>query len=213
VFILASNSPRRKQLLNLTGWSFEVVPAEVDESQAPGELPRQYVIRMACDKALAVRSRGLRANLIVAADTSVVEQEQLLGKPASPEEATEMLQRLRGHTHQVYTGLAVLSGKDGQMRTDCCVTRVRMRNYSSEEIARYVASGDPFDKAGAYAIQHRGFNPVESLEGCYANVVGLPVCHLARLLLQAGERPAANSPAACQDIQSYQCTLRPLICG
>jgi septum formation protein len=211
VFFLASNSPRRKQLLYLTGWSFEIVPAEVDESQQPGEQPRDYVLRMAREKALAVIPRISPGNLIVAADTSVVDRNQVLGKPGSPTQAVAMLQRLRGRSHQVFTGLAVYSSKENQLRLDCCVTQVIMRDYSQEEILEYVASGDPFDKAGAYAIQHRDFNPVQRLDGCYANVVGLPVCHLASLLNQFGEFPAGNAPGACTDKEHYRCTIRHLV--
>ena len=118
-----------------------------------------------------------------------------------------MLRQLRARTHQVLTALAVLQTGSGRLLLDICVTDVPMRAYSDAEIEAYVASGDPLDKAGAYAIQHAGFHPVKSLDGCYANVVGLPLCHLARMLHRLGLPPRANLPLACQAALGYQCPV------
>ena len=114
---------------------------------------------------------------------------------------------MRGRSHQVLTALAVLQSRSGRLLTDVCVTDVPMRAYTEAEIEAYVASGDPLDKAGAYAIQHAGFHPVASLAGCYANVVGLPLCHLARMLRTLGLPPQADLPQACQAALGYQCPV------
>ena len=126
-------------------------------------------------------------------------------------EAVEMLCKLRGHTHQVFTAISILPDQGGTILSDLCTTDVPMRNYSDEEITAYVASGDPMDKAGAYAIQHAGFHPVEKLQGCFANVMGLPLCHLARCLFQLGITPGVNVPQACQSALEYACPVYHLI--
>jgi MAF protein len=131
----------------------------------------------------------------------------ILGKPSDPAEAALMLRQLRGHAHQVYTALALIRSQDGSCLTDVCATDVPMRDYSDEEIEAYVASGDPLDKAGAYAIQHPGFKPVAWLEGCFANVMGLPLCHLARNLSQVGISVPGNLPQACQSLLEYSCPV------
>ena len=212
MIILASNSPRRKELLTLLGRPFRACPAEIDESVLPGETPRAYVLRLAEGKARAVAARDaaaqvLATSLVIAADTTVADGLDILGKPENEQQAMEMLARLRGHLHQVYTAVAILRAADGMLLLDVCVTDVPMRDYSQAEIAAYVATGDPLDKAGAYAIQHDGFHPVEHLEGCYANVVGLPLCHLVRLLRRLGMEPQADVPAACQAALKYECPV------
>ena len=212
MIILASNSPRRKELLTLLGLPFRACPAEIDESALPGETPRAYVLRLAEGKARAVADRGAVAqvttgSLVIAADTTVADGSDILGKPEDEQQAMEMLTRLRGHLHQVYTAVAVLRAADGMLLLDTCATDVPMREYSQAEIATYVATGDPLDKAGAYAIQHDGFHPVEHLEGCYANVVGLPLCHLTRLLRKLNVEPQENVPAACQAALQYNCPI------
>lgn len=204
--LLASNSPRRKQLLALGGWSYRVQPAEVDETPLPGEPADAYVLRLAESKARAAAALQPE-ELVLAADTTVVDTGYLLGKPRHAGEAREMLRRLRGRTHQVFTALSVLHTPSGRLLTDLCVTDVPMRPYSDAEIEAYIASGDPLDKAGAYAIQHPGFHPVEALAGCYANVVGLPLCHLARTLCKLGLPPRSDLPQACQAALGYQCPV------
>src|SRR5262249_50846466 len=125
-------------------------------------------------------------------------------------EAVEVLKGLRGHIHQVYTGLAVLRMSDGKLLTDLCVTDVPMRNYSDEEINAYVMTGDPLDKAGAYAIQS-AFQPVENLKGCFASVWGLRVCHLVRLLAKIDITPNSDVPANCQAYLEYECPVSAAI--
>jgi MAF protein len=209
--MLASNSPRRKQLFALGDWQFRVSAAEIDESILAGEQPADYVKRLALEKAQAIADRAGADEWIVAADTTVVDGAQILGKPADAQQAAEMLRQLRGRVHQVFTSLAVMRKADGAVFRDFCVTDVAMRDYSDDEITTYVASGDPLDKAGAYAIQHRGFSPARPLRGCYANVVGLPLCHLLRTLRKAGCQPRGELPQACQAALEYACPVYEMI--
>ncbi len=214
LLVLASNSPRRRELLALTGWLFSVMPADVNEDLRSAETPSEYVLRLAQSKARACRrltgaKHAGEAAFILAADTTVVNGKDTLGKPKDAAEAIEMLTALRGHSHQVYTGIALLRLKDGRMLTDVCVTDVPMREYSHEEIVAYVATGDPLDKAGAYAIQHPKFQPVENLSGCYASVMGLPLCHLTRNMQTFGVAPAADVPGNCQSMLNYTCPISP----
>jgi septum formation protein len=207
MIILASNSPRRKELLALFGLPYRSCPADIDESPLAGEAPRAYVLRLAESKARAVAAQVPIDSLVIAADTTVADGGDILGKPANEQEAVQILTRLHGHTHQVYTAVAILRTADHILLLDSCATDVPMRDYSPEEIAAYVATGDPLDKAGAYAIQHAGFHPVEHLEGCYANVVGLPLCHLTRLLRRLMVEPQADIPQACQTVMDYDCPV------
>jgi septum formation protein len=209
--VLASNSPRRKQLLALAGWDFRVSAAEVDESPQEGEAPEMYVARLAEAKVGAAAKQTQSDEVVVAADTTVVADGMILGKPVDADRAVKMLQQLRGRTHQVFTGLAVLRSLGGSVLSDFCSTEVSMRDYSDEEIQAYVRSGDPMDKAGAYAIQHRGFNPARPLRGCYANVVGLPLCNLLRTLEKTGVYARNDVPRACQVALEYACPVFKMI--
>ena len=209
--ILASNSPRRKQLLSLGGWVFNVLVADVDESQNPGEAPGNYVQRVAEMKARKSAEKVSNDNVIIAADTAVVDGDDILGKPLNEEDAVYMLRRLRGHTHQVYTGLALLRMSDGRTLTDLSVTDVTMRVYNDQEIEAYVQTGDPLDKAGAYAIQHPGFHPVENLEGCFASVMGLPLCRLTHLLKQFDLALETSVGLRCQTELQYDCPISAAI--
>jgi MAF protein len=203
--ILASNSPRRRQLLGLTGLDFSVHAADVDETPLDAEPAIRYVQRLAASKARAVGAQVTSDSIVIAADTTVVDGNQILGKPVDNQDAARMLRQLRGRTHQVYTAIAVFRNAD--MVLECCGTDVPMRDYSDAEMQAYIESGDPLDKAGAYAIQHAGFRPVENLQGCYANVVGLPLCHLARALRKFDVELAANLPLACQSTIGYECPI------
>ncbi|HEX9840962.1 MAG TPA: Maf family protein [Anaerolineales bacterium] len=203
VLVLASNSPRRRQLLALAGWTFSVSAADVDESQLPqGESPTDYVLRLAETKAHTIRADADR--IVLAADTAVVDGMDILGKPKDNAEAIAMLKRLRGYTHQVYTGVALLRLSDGLLLKDLCVTDVPMRSYSDEEIDAYVQTGDPLDKAGAYAIQHPEFHPVENMSGCYANVMGLPMCHVIRMMRKINLQPNTEVFANCETLLEYR---------
>ena len=205
--ILASNSPRRRQLIALAGWDFIVSVSDVDESTRENESPSAYVLRLAEDKARAGMSRAHADQVILAADTTVVDGSDILGKPIDEADAVRMLTQLRGRTHQVYTGVALLRMSDGLLLKDVGVTDVPMRNYSDEEIRAYVATGDPLDKAGAYAIQHAQFSPVAGMDGCYASVMGLPLCHVVRLMRKMNVEPNANVPLNCQALLEYECPV------
>ena len=205
LLILASNSPRRRQLLALADWMFNVIIADVDESTRANESPADYVLRLAETKARAITAHPNQ--IILAADTTVVDGNDILGKPQDNAEAFAMLTRLRGHTHQVYTGIALLRLSDGFILKELSVTDVPMRNYSDEEIKSYIQTGDPLDKAGAYAIQHPRFKPVASMSGCYAGVMGLPMCHVVRMMRKMDSPPHADVPVKCQTLLEYQCPV------
>jgi septum formation protein len=199
--ILASGSPRRRELLTALGLGFQVLVADVDESRLPGEEPAAMARRLALAKAEAV-SAARPSALVVAADTIVVLGDCILGKPRSPLEATAMLASLRGRMHTVLTGLAVVDEKGTPPQPSVAATNVRMREYAADEVLLYVATGDPLDKAGAYAVQHETFAPVASLDGCYANVMGLPLCHLYRALARQGITPPIEPLRGCPWAQS-----------
>ena len=184
--ILASSSPRRAEVLADAGFTFEVVAARVDESRRTGEQAEAYVRRLAEAKARAVAGGVSPPAIVIAADTVVVMDGEVLGKPASAEDAGRMLRRLSGRTHQVLTGLAVLKIPGGAARVEIETTRVTFAPLTEAEIEAYVASGEPLDKAGAYAIQGRGGRFVARVEGCYFNVVGLPLARLYRILREMG---------------------------
>ena len=185
--ILASRSPRRHRLLAYLDLPFRVVIPQVEEDFAPVATgkPEDLAEALALAKAEAVASEE-GEGIVIAADTIVVDGDTILGKPADSSEAAAMLRRLRGKTHRVITGRAVVDAGGGQRPASHVVTAVHMRPYSDAEIAAYVARGDPLDKAGAYAIQDEQFHPVGSYDGCYCNVVGLPLKALLILLRRAG---------------------------
>ena len=207
MLVLASNSPRRRQLLALTGWTFDVRPVEIDESPWPGEAPPDYVLRLAQSKARAAAQLISPGQIILSADTTVADGMQILGKPENPSEAREMLLALRGRDHMVYTALAGYRAGTEQMQADLCGTRVWMRSYSDAEIAAYIASGDPFDKAGGYAIQNVPFHPVEKIEGCYGCVMGLSVCRAVQLLRAFNLTPQTDVVCECQLDLNIACAV------
>jgi MAF protein len=210
--ILASASPRRQQLFSLLGVPFSSLTADVEENRGHGEKPEEMVCRLSRAKAEAL-AEDYPERLIVAADTIVVLDGQVLGKPADAEEAAAMLRMLRGREHLVFSGLTALSPSTGQQVTELAQTTVWMRPYSDEEISRYVASGDPLDKAGAYAIQHQEFNPVAYIRGCYASVMGLPLCHLMRAMGRLGLALPVNVSRVCQDFTGHRCLIAKGILG
>lgn len=209
--LLASNSPRRRQLLALGNWEFNVTVSDVDESQLAGESPKDYVLRLAQAKALAVAEKVSSDNIIIGSDTAVIDGNEILGKPKDEEDAERMLKQLRGRTHQVYTGVAIYRVSDKKMLTELCITNVPMRAYSDDEIKTYIQTGDPMDKAGAYAIQHPDFQPVESMQGCYASVMGLPMCHVTRSLQKLDVHPSADVAVNCQSLLKYECPVSSAI--
>jgi nucleoside triphosphate pyrophosphatase len=178
-WVLASSSPRRRDLLGLLCSNFEVIPSQIEEIQQPGESPSQMAQRLAKEKAVAIR-QFRPESVVIGADTVVVCEGQILGKPASPKEARSMLQKLSGRSHEVITGLCVLKGET--VVVDAASTIVRFSQLSGEEIEDYLATGEPFDKAGGYATQGKAARFVEGIDGCFFNVVGLPVSLLYRIL-------------------------------
>jgi septum formation protein len=183
--ILASNSPRRKDLLHQIGIDFSIDPADVDERVLPSEVPEGYAVRVALDKARLAAARAA-AGIVIAADTIVVVDDEILGKPADANDAERMLKMLSGKVHRVITGLAVMDAATGKTLTRTSITRVWFRRLAPQEIASYIATGEPLDKAGAYGIQERGALLVDKIDGCYFNVVGLPLSLLGELLRDFG---------------------------
>jgi septum formation protein len=183
--ILASGSPRRVALLGQLGVAFQTVASDVPEPIDPTLSPEAQAVALAERKARVVASRRERG-IAIGADTIVVLDGDMLGKPLDEADATRMLCRLRGREHRVVTGIAVVDAGVGSLRTSAVGSTVRFRTLSDEEINRYVATGEPQGKAGAYAIQGLGCGLVSTLEGCFTNVVGLPLCETARLLTAAG---------------------------
>ncbi len=185
MLVLASRSPRRQEILTCAGIPFRVSAAEVDESVLAGESPEEHVTRLARAKAAAVPSHP--GEVVLGADTVVVLGNEILGKPENPAEAARMLRKLSGREHRVLTGVCLR--REGESCVDVEVTRVRFATLSEQEIADYVASGEPLDKAGAYAIQGLASKFIEKIQGCYFNVVGLPVALVYRRLKEMGALP------------------------
>jgi septum formation protein len=187
VLVLASASPRRADLLRAAGFEFVLRPVEIDERPLDGETPETYVIRLALAKAAAARGAGGAGDeVVLAADTAVVVDGRILGKPRNDADARRMLRLLSGREHEVLTGVAI--GRDGGTVSAISSSRVNFLPLTTEEITRYVASGEPRDKAGAYAVQGLASRFVSEIHGSYTNVVGLPVALVYKLL--AGSLPA-----------------------
>lgn len=203
--VLASGSPRRRALLAALGVRFTIDAADVDEMALPGERPAALACRLCRVKAAVVAARHPAA-VVLAADTMVVLDDTLLGKPADETEAAAMLRLLRGHTHQVYTAVCV--AQDGSLNARLSVSDVIMRPYSDAEIAAYVATGDPLDKAGAYAIQHPLFAPVAGWTGCYTSIMGLPLRLVRDMLGAAGVAVSGEVTAACGTLHGGACCGR-----
>ena len=187
--ILASASPRRAEILTNAGIAFDVLAVDVDETPLAGESAEAMCRRLAAAKAGAAAARlGTASELaiIIAADTTVEIEGAVLGKPASAQEARKMLRRLSGRTHQVLTALSLMRLPDGATRSDLESTEVRFATLSTQEIKEYVATGEPMNKAGGYAIQGRAGVFIERVDGCYFNVVGLPLARLYRNLRELG---------------------------
>jgi septum formation protein len=206
--ILASGSRRRQQFLHELGVDFTVRVADIDETPHPGEDPVAMTRRLAEEKARAVAARLPAAAppaLIVASDTTVVQDGAIFGKPADPTDAVRMLAELRARTHQVVSALCVLDTAGDALHTAVHTTDVTMRSYADAEIADYVASGDPLDKAGAYGIQARAFAPVASVRGCYASVMGLPLADLRDLLQECGVTLPGSVESVCLRYSTFGC--------
>lgn len=180
--ILASNSPRRQQLLRNAGFEFEVRPSKLQEIRYPGETPDNFARRAAREKALDVAASSPPDSLVLGADTVVVIDGEILGKPAGPEDASRMLRMLSGSTHRVVTGVCLIRARDRVEALEHETTLVTFRPLGEREILDYVQSGEPFGKAGAYGIQGLASKFVARIEGCYFNVVGLPIALVYEIL-------------------------------
>jgi septum formation protein len=190
--ILASESPRRRELLAAVGVPFRVVPSGVDEIPRPGESPSRFVRRAALDKGEAVAERN-RSSFVLSADTIVVADGRILGKPRDRAEARRMLSRLAGREHRVYTAICLLCRERGFRDVDAEVTRVRFRPLTAAEIAAYARTGECDDKAGAYAAQGAGMLLIDRVAGSFSNVVGLPMTRVVAMLARAGLIRATRS--------------------
>jgi MAF protein len=213
--VLASASPRRYELLSLTGWSLRSLPVAVDETPRQGESAEELASRLAlakCDE--AIKASNGRPGIILSADTIVVHRGELLGKPRDAEDARRMLGVLRAGEHRVVTAVTLVS-ESGARVQELCSTAVPMREYAPEEIEAYLASGSALDKAGAYGIQDAEFDPVDRarLDGCFANVMGMPLCHVVRAMAQLGQTGRRDIPAACQLHTKYRCSAYRGILG
>ena len=181
-FLLASTSPRRRELLRRAGFDFEVRPSHIGEEIRRGERPEEFARRAAREKAMHVAASSPPGSFVLGADTVVVIDGEMLGKPSDPEDATRMLRLLSGRTHQVHTGICLVRAPDEIEALKHETTLVTFRKLDEEEIRRYVESGEPLDKAGAYAVQGLASKFVTRISGCYSNVVGLPVALLYEIL-------------------------------
>jgi septum formation protein len=173
--ILASNSPRRRELLRNAGFQFDVRPSGIEENRLPGESPEDFARRLARDKALDVARQSNPASLVLGADTVVAINGEILEKPVDANDARRMLRTLSGHTHRVITGVCLVRAPEAVLAWSHETTLVTFRTLTEEEIGSYVESGEPFDKAGGYGIQGLASRFVPRIEGCYFNVVGLPI--------------------------------------
>ena len=191
--ILASASVRRAEILHDAGLSFTVMSSAVDETPMAGESPGQIVQRLADAKAELVAARAVGPAIVIAADTEVVLDGQVMGKPRTSEDARQMLERLSGRTHSVLTGVTLVRLPDAERRSFIETTHVHFAHIPAEEITRYLGTGEPFDKAGSYAIQGRAGRYVPRIEGCYFNIVGLPLARLCQELRQLGWSEALDS--------------------
>jgi len=179
--ILASSSPRRRQLLSVLGIEFEVIPSQADETYLPGETPREHVLRLSCAKAREIGNR-FPDRWIIGADTIVFIDETILGKPRDESQAHAMLQRLSGREHSVMTGFCLFHGAEQKSINEVVESFVTVKVLSEEEMSWYIKTGEPFDKAGGYAIQGIGMFMVERVRGSYTNVIGLPMCEVVNAL-------------------------------
>jgi septum formation protein len=184
--ILASASPRRAEILRDAGLSFAVVSSAVDETPYPGEAPQALAQRLADAKADLVAARAVGTAIVIAADTVVALDGQLLGKPRSTDDARRMLEQLSGRTHSVHTGVSLIRLPDADRLHFVETTLVTLSQLTADEISQYLATEEPYDKAGSYAIQGRAGRYIPRIEGCYYNVVGMPLAHLIAALRELG---------------------------
>ena len=212
--ILASKSPRRKELLRNLVDQFIVINSEIDETVVKGETPADFVERLAKEKAIKAAEKidpgSLNDVIVIAADTIVVDETEILGKPADEDDARRILEQIKSKTHLVLSGIAIYNPVSREIKTKVITTEVMMRDYSEDEIQAYIDTGDPFDKAGAYAIQNETFDPVPQMADCYANVMGLPLCDLYVLMRELDVGANKQVAENCQQAIRYQCPVYQL---
>jgi MAF protein len=209
LFILASASPRRKELLELTGLEFEIRPVTVDETSDIKGSPFKLAQQIAYEKASEAVKSVPENCLVLTADTVVINNNDILGKPETEQDAVDMLMHLRDGRHDVITSLVLVDRHARRQIHESCTTNVPMRAYTDPEIENYVASGSPMDKAGAYGIQDDdpGLVEVGDLSGCFANVMGLPICHFTRAMQALDRKVSADVPANCRQFTGYDCPV------
>ena len=194
--VLASASPRRKELLERVGVACAVYPSHINEDYIPGESPREHVLRLAHEKALEISGRtDVPGRWFIGSDTVVVRDDAILGKPIDAADAAAMLTSLSGRSHEVLTAFTVHDRERGITLSEVVSTAVRFKELTATEVSGYIASGEPFDKAGAYAIQGIGACLVQAINGSYTNVVGLPLCEVVDVLEHLGAVKLFSSPA------------------
>ncbi len=204
--ILGSGSPRRKALLAKLGVAFEVMTADVDEDSITVADPAENVLERARLKADALKGHVPKGAIVITSDTTVADGTEMLNKPADVDEAWQMLAQLRGRAHQVHTGLICID-PTGTEHAVVSTSQLVMRNYTDKEIEAYIATGDPMDKAGAYAIQSPGFRPVDYIEGCFTGVMGFPLCDVADLLKACGVTlPFPQKLTEQEQIDFFECS-------
>lgn len=213
--ILASGSPRRKQLLLDLSLQFEIHTADIDETPLQNELPASLAVRLASEKAKTAAAtvadltyRSESGALIIAADTVVGKGSVIYGKPEDAVDAARMLEELRSEWHQVHSAVSAFVPGSGEPHTILNTTQVRMRKYTDAEITDYIASGDPYDKAGGYAIQHPVFAPVDAIDGCITGVMGLPLADFCSLLSEFIPCPLGSIAEICERHASFTCCQR-----
>ncbi|MCH8061547.1 MAG: septum formation protein Maf [Chloroflexi bacterium] len=207
--VLASGSPRRREIVKALDMRIRITVSDaVEGPPGPGEETSEYAMRLSLEKARSSRIED-EGCLILGADTIVVHEGEILGKPADEVQAVHMLERLRGRTHSVITGVTLLDVDTGRHRSATRASDVVMRYYGDEEIKAYVESGEPMDKAGAYAAQDERFNPAAEIRGCYLNVVGLPLCDVIDIMADMGVRARLKSGWTPPD-RCRECPLRQL---
>ncbi|MGD9580955.1 MAG: nucleoside triphosphate pyrophosphatase [Vampirovibrionia bacterium] len=184
--ILASASPRRKELLKNLGYEFEIIPADIEETIDNSKIPEEIVKELSFQKAEHIAKKVSEPSVIIGSDTIVVINNKILGKPIDEKDAFNMLQELSGKVHQVISGIAIIDNKTNKTFIDCVSSDVYFRELSKEEIIKYIETKEPMDKAGAYAIQGIASIFIEKIEGCYNNIVGLPVFTVAKALKDFG---------------------------
>jgi MAF protein len=193
----------------LTGWGFSTCQVHISEARIGNEDPRQMAIRLARTKAEAALDGVEKRGLLLSADTLVVDGEDVLGKPRDLDHARDLLLRLKGKEHRVITAMILQDLADGESFLEVCETAVPMREYTQKDLEVYLETQSPMDKAGGYGIQDESFHPVKTteLDGCYANVMGLPLCHVARAMRTQTDAAIQHIPGACMQFTEYSCPV------